>query len=144
MCERKATFIQAIFRLDHMSQTVLKGMVEHAMQRMQDYVPDGEDIDNDKPGSGLRVVESVDSSEELIRAREMVRHLQEERNRLLALVSDLQAGESALQLETSKLQKEREQREKDKDLNGGERDSKEAAAIAAVHLNLQVSLVHGA
>lgn len=127
-----------------MSQTVLKGMVEHAMQRMQDYVPDGEDIDNDKPGSGLRVVESVDSSEELIRAREMVRHLQEERNRLLALVSDLQAGESALQLETSKLQKEREQREKDKDLNGGERDSKEAAAIAAVHLNLQVSIVHGA
>ena len=141
MCERKATFIQAIFRLDHMSQTVLKGMVEHAMQRMQDYVPDGDDGENKKTGSGSSLLESGDASEELIRAREMVRHLQEERNRLLALVSDLQAGESALQLETSKLQKEREQREKDKELNGGERDSKEAAAIAAVHLNLQVSIV---
>ena len=32
MCERKATFILAISRLGHMSQTVLKGMVEHAMQ----------------------------------------------------------------------------------------------------------------
>lgn len=140
MCERKATFIQAIFRLDHMSQTVLKGMVEHAMHRMQDYVHEGEDGkgEGDKSSTGARVAESGDASEELIRTREMVRHLQEERDRLHGLVTELQAGESALQLETSKLQEEREQREKDKELNGGERDSKEAAAIAAVHLNLQV------
>ena len=39
MCDRKATFIQAIFRLDHISQTVLKGMVEHAIDRMKVYPP---------------------------------------------------------------------------------------------------------
>lgn len=140
MCERKATFIQAIFRLDHLSQTVLKGMVEHAMQRMVDYTPALDEEEKQKAAGGLKDSESGDASEELIRAREMVRHLQEERNRLLGLVNELQAGESALQLETNKLQEEREQREKDREFGGGERDSKEAAAIAADHLNLQVRL----
>jgi hypothetical protein len=37
MCERKGTFIQAIFGLDHLSQTILKGLVEHAIESMKDY-----------------------------------------------------------------------------------------------------------
>jgi HOOK domain len=118
MCDRKATFIQAIFRLDHISQTVLKGMVEHAIDRMKVYPPvedaeeDGQQtaVEQDRVGG--------DPSEELIRAREMVRHLQEERNSLLSLVS--------------------EQTDKDKEVGGRERDTKEAAAIAARNLNLQV------
>jgi hypothetical protein len=83
----QATFIQAIFGLDHLSQTVLKGMVEHAMHRMQDYPIDGEGVEEDRENDGVIVgvdlieegvvtaADSVgDSSEELIRAREMVRH----------------------------------------------------------------------
>ena len=40
MCENKTTFIHNIFGLNHNSQTVLKGLLEHAMQSMVDY--DGE------------------------------------------------------------------------------------------------------
>ena len=138
MCDRKATFIQAIFRLDHISQTVLKGMVEHAIDRMKVYPPvedaeeDGQQtaVEQDRVGG--------DPSEELIRAREMVRHLQEERNSLLSLVSELQVGHTALQKEATALQAQKEQTDKDKEVGGRERDTKEAAAIAARNLNLQV------
>ena len=139
MCDRKATFIQAIFRLDHISQTVLKGMVEHAIDRMKVYPPvddaeeDGQQtaVEQDRVGG--------DPSEELIRAREMVRHLQEERNSLLSLVSELQVGHTALQKEATALQAQKEQTDKDKEVGGRERDTKEAAAIAARNLNLQVT-----
>lgn len=140
MCDRKATFIQAIFRLDHISQTVLKGMVEHAIDRMKVYPPvedDEEDgkqtaMEHEHAGRG-------DPSEELIRARETVRHLQDERNSLLSLVSELQLGHSVLQKEATALQAQKEQTDKDKEVGGRERDTKEAAAIAARNLNLQVT-----
>ena len=139
MCDRKATFIQAIFRLDHISQTVLKGMVEHAIDRMKVYPPvDEEEEDRQKTAVEQEHV-GVDPSEELIRAREMVRHLQEERNSLLSLVSELQLGHSVLQKETTALQSQKEQTDKDKEMGGRERDTKEAAAIAARNLNLQVT-----
>jgi HOOK domain len=136
MCERKATFIQAIFRLDHISQTVLKGIVEHAIDRMKAYPSEGE-------ATGVAAaehppVQDLDPSEELIRAREMVRHLQEERNRLLGIVGELQAGHSALQVETTALQAQKEQIEKEKAMSGGERDSEEALAVAARNRTLQV------
>ena len=139
MCERKATFIQAIFRLDHISQTVLKGIVEHAIDRMRVYPPEGE-------ATGVAAaehppVQDLDPSEELIRAREMVRHLQEERNRLLGIVGELQAGHSALQVETTALQAQKEQTEKEKAMSGGERDSEEALAVAARNRALQVRLL---
>ena len=136
MCERKATFIQAIFRLDHISQTVLKGMVEHAIDRMKPYPPIGEET-NENTSSEMPA-HDLDPSEELIRAREMVRHLQEERNRLLGLVGELEAGHSALQSEANTLQAEIAHSEKEKEFGGGERDSKEAAAILARNRTLQV------
>ena len=43
MCEAKAKFIQNIFALNHASQTVLKGLVEQAMQRMQPYEGNGDE-----------------------------------------------------------------------------------------------------
>eukprot|EP00596_Hydrurales_sp_CCMP1899_P005175 CAMPEP_0119034874 /NCGR_PEP_ID=MMETSP1177-20130426/1896_1 /TAXON_ID=2985 /ORGANISM="Ochromonas sp, Strain CCMP1899" /LENGTH=711 /DNA_ID=CAMNT_0006992673 /DNA_START=257 /DNA_END=2389 /DNA_ORIENTATION=+ len=152
MCERKATFIQAIFGLDHLSQTVLKGMVEHAMHRMQDYPVDGEGVEGDREDDGALVlgadlIEEVtavdgvgDSSEELIRAREMVRHLQGERHRLLSLVGDLEAGQSALKQEADAMQTLREQSDRDKEQSGGERSNKETAAITAINVTLQMSV----
>ena len=80
-----------------------------------------------------------EASEELIRAREMVRHLQEERTRLLGLVSDLQVGQAALEGETLRLHEERERRDRDREASGGERDGKEAAALLALQHSLQVS-----
>jgi hypothetical protein len=153
MCERKATFIQAIFGLDHLSQTVLKGMVEHAMHRMQDYPIEGEGVHDDRGdlestavvsgidliGEGVAAMDNVgDSSEELIRAREMVRHLQGERSRLLGLVSDLEAGQSALKQEADVMQSQREQIDRDREVSGGERSNKETAAITAINVTLQV------
>lgn len=140
MCERKATFIQAIFRLDHISQTVLKGMVEHAIDRMKPYPPLGEETNEHTSLSADAPAQDIDPSEELIRAREMVRHLQEERNRLLGLVGELEAGHSALQSEASVLQAEIAHSEKEKEFGGGERDSKEAAAVLARNRTLQVGL----
>ena len=136
MCERKATFIQAIFRLDHISQTVLKGIVEHAIDRMRAYPPEGESAS--VAAAEHPPLQDLDQSEELIRARELVRHLQEERNRLLGMVGDLQAGHSALQVEATALQAKKEQAEKEREMSGGERDSEEAAAAAARNRALQV------
>ena len=36
MCEKKAFYINAIFELDHDSQTVLKDLVEHAMNSLKE------------------------------------------------------------------------------------------------------------
>jgi hypothetical protein len=88
---------------------------------------------------GVVAVDNVgESSEELIRAREMVRHLQGERSRLLSLVSDLEAGQSALKQEADVMQIQREQIDRDREASGGERSNKETAAITAINVTLQV------
>ena len=56
----------------------------------------------------------------------------------MSLVSELQLGHSTLQKEATALQAQKEQTDKDKEVGGRERDTKEAAAIAARNLNLQV------
>ena len=157
MCEAKAKFIQNIFALNHASQTVLKGLVEQAMQRMQPYQEGDDDDDEETEAEVVKreekstdvVVNStnVKSSnttaaravcmsshaapsssssssaavvtEDTLRTEEMLRHLQEERQRLLGVVSHLEEDNTALQSQITDLQSDLQSvsRDKNHDLN---------------------------
>ena len=159
MCEAKAKFIQNIFSLNHTSQTVLKGLVEQAMQRMQSYQGgDDDDKDDDEDeereaevgregktsdvvvlsmnpkssnttavrGTGISSTALSSSSsaaaaaaEDVLRMEEMLRHLQEERERLLGVVSHLEGDNAVLQSQITDLQSDllSASRDKNHDLN---------------------------
>ena len=93
-CENKAQFIQTLLSLKPSSQSFLQGMVQRAMQRAvpKDDAGEGEDDQvggsegdlgttgshNDNSSSlSAGPEESKATSEELIRSREMNKHLQE-------------------------------------------------------------------
>lgn len=84
MSEQKAQFIARIFALDHDSQTVLKGMIERVMTRVTNI-----EIDGAADGFGYLESSAVggddgnsaEISEDLLRSQELVRHLQDERQR---------------------------------------------------------------
>ena len=154
MCENKTTFIHNIFGLNHNSQTVLKGLLEHAMQSMVDYDGEGTadfdrlnsdfsesiatdayplslngetvSINANEEGSMDRDRVEGDPSEELIKSREMVRHLEAERD--------------TLQREVAAAVLIRTESEKDRMVNGGESGVKDAAATASLNINLQMLL----
>jgi hypothetical protein len=101
MCENKAVFIQRIFALDHDSQSVLKGIIEQVMSRVVDYEGEG---DEDGDADVSRPEEERDS-EDLLRSQELVRHLQDERQGLLASIADLEQNNSALSSELESVRK---------------------------------------
>jgi len=121
LCENKAKFIQNIFSLDHLSQSILQGMVQRAMDRTYELLDDighsisvGSVISSSREGWEVPVeVEGIvtrnggyapDSfSDELVRSREIVRHLQEERHRLIQTVSTLEDANSALTANVAEL-----------------------------------------
>lgn len=107
-CQNRAQFIQAIFGLDEDSKLVLKGLVESSMQRStrgnnnddddndnNDNTTNDDDNDNDK-----------NNSEELIEAHNMIKRLQEERQRLLASTNDLETSNQDLSEQVQTLSKQ--------------------------------------
>ena len=106
-CDDKAEFIGAIFALEEMSQLVLKGMVEAAMGRsssLEDEDEEGgfEGGSGDESGagggsSGGNNSNSAGSAEDLLRAQEMVRHLQDEKTKLVSDTASLERSNDDLQ-----------------------------------------------
>ena len=118
MCDEKAQFIARIFALDHDSQTVLKGMIERVMTRVTNLDSDEYDQDYNNNNNTLsgrnnnnnnnnnvgnegnnNLTFDGDMSEDLLRSQELVRHLQEERQRLLKEVSSLESNQNKLKTE---------------------------------------------
>jgi hypothetical protein len=108
-CDDKAEFIGAIFALEEMSQLVLKGMVEASMARsssLEDEDEEGERPFVEGPGgesgagggsSGDKSSNSTGSTDELLRVQEVVRHLQDERTKLVSDTSSLERCNDDLQ-----------------------------------------------
>jgi protein HOOK3 len=108
-CENKQFFIGKIFELSADSQSVLKGLVQHVMESAEDLAPDTSDafVDLDAIPAEEEEVTFGDtddtnaashaaSNEELLRAREMLTHMQQERSRLLADLQSLEAQNESL------------------------------------------------
>lgn len=109
VCDNKAAFIEKIFGLDNVTQNVLKDLIQQGLGRA---VPDDE-------GTTTRQRNSSDAAEELIRAQELARHLQEERDGLLNTVSELEGKCSLLERDVDMLKeklalKEDEQQERNR------------------------------
>jgi predicted nuclease with TOPRIM domain len=89
MCENRGVFISKITGMDHISQAVLKALIQRVMERVVDLGGTASDPVGDATGNA-EVGGSMEDSEDYIRSQELVRHLQEERQRLLRLVDDLE------------------------------------------------------
>jgi len=95
MCDNKGDFISRIFALDQDSQVVLKQMIESVMARVTNVT----DALSERDEFGVGSVGAGDESEDLVRAQELARHLQEERAKLLREVESLERGRVSMQLE---------------------------------------------
>lgn len=95
MCENKGTFISRIFALDQDSQVVLKQMIESVMSRVTNVT----NILSEQDEFGASSTGTGDESEDLVRAQELTRHLQEERTKLLREVESLERSRASIQLE---------------------------------------------
>lgn len=116
LCENKGIFIQRIFALDHISQAVLKALVQRVMERVSDVAEDDQEatdvLESAETGSAeyssrsgtKQDVLSSDISEEHVRSQELIRHLQEERQRLLSTINDLELRTQVLTAAKEKLE----------------------------------------
>ena len=89
MCEDKAKFIQMIFSLDITSQRVLKLLIEQVMSRVEPITNKNNTTNNNNNNND-------NTNDELLRANEMIRHLQEERHDLLNRINDYEIANSNL------------------------------------------------
>jgi len=104
MCEDKAIYISKIFELDLTSQKVLKQLIEKVMA----YVEPVDRYNNNSNSNN-----SNNNNDELVRANEMIKHLQEERQDLInrnheyeSMMSSLQDTNSTLGTQINKYEKE--------------------------------------
>jgi protein HOOK3 len=105
-CENKQFFIGKIFELSADSQSVLKGLVQHVMESAEDLAVDTSDAFVDLDAAPAEEEEvtfgepsaatQTASSEELLRAREMLAHMQQERSRLLGDLQSLETQNESL------------------------------------------------
>lgn len=77
MCDDKAIYISKIFELDLNSQKVLKQLIEKVMAYVEPVDKDNSNYNNDNHNS------NNDDDDDLVRANEMIKHLQEERQDLI-------------------------------------------------------------
>ncbi len=96
MCPNKAKFIENIFKLDSATQKILQVYIQRVMSSAIDVSTDTEVLNVDSASSGI--------SEELIRAQEMIKHLSNERNRLLETIASVEGRYSALHDDHEELQ----------------------------------------
>eukprot|EP00607_Mallomonas_marina_P007489 CAMPEP_0182416492 /NCGR_PEP_ID=MMETSP1167-20130531/799_1 /TAXON_ID=2988 /ORGANISM="Mallomonas Sp, Strain CCMP3275" /LENGTH=684 /DNA_ID=CAMNT_0024589295 /DNA_START=135 /DNA_END=2189 /DNA_ORIENTATION=- len=142
LSENKAHFIGNIFSLNHESQTVLKGMVERVMNRTVE-IPGGErerEREIDMSDTDAQYVEEEGGSEDLIRAREMIRYLQEEKQQLDSRVSELERSNLSLSTELSHTKELLLRSEQERDVTEGS-ERERAMVIANTSATLQMDLV---
>eukprot|EP01041_Mallomonas_annulata_P000351 gene351-629_t len=136
LSDNKAHFIQNIFSLDHESQTVLKGMVERVMRRTSAVDESVELSEGDHSYTEEEEEDGSGGSEELIRSREMVRYLQEEKAHQDQRVGDLERGNATLQGEVSRLKELLTRVEEERDVTEGSERNR-ALAVATASASLQ-------
>lgn len=132
-CDNKQIFIGKIFELSADSQTVLKGMVQNVMVTAED-IGGEEDEENEEEeavvvvsdsnngtgveeitfdtGANAAAVHSVTSgssshnlaNEELLRTREMLQHMTQERSKLLSELSSLETQNDSLKAQLARSQ----------------------------------------
>lgn len=111
-CDNKQVFIGKIFELSADSQSVLKGLVQHVMESAEDLAVETSDafVDVDVPAADEEEVTFATSNVaegatgsgpgaaegDLLRAREMLSHMQQERSRLLGDLQTLEAQNESL------------------------------------------------
>ena len=120
MCEDKAVFIPKIFELNDLSQAVLKGLVEQVMSRAEDIEDEnGEgrakmsnDVHDDAAEAmgDLQLSSSMTEKEQL-RVKEMLKHLQDERTRLLGEVNSLEQSNDSLKVQLTKTKERAQQKD---------------------------------
>jgi chromosome segregation ATPase len=130
-CETKAEFIGQIFELEEMSQLVLKSMVERAMGRTTALENDGNDETDNNEGGG--------DSEELIRAQEMIKHLQEERQRILNETSSLESINADLSSQITQLTNDLNEYKNERNLQQ-ESDRSRVAVAEQANVNIKMDL----
>ena len=108
MCEDKAIYISKIFELDLTSQKVLKQLIEKVMAYVEPV-----DRYNSNNTTTTNNSKSNSNNDELVRANEMIKHLQEERQDLInrnheyeSMMSSLQDTNSSLSTQINKYEKE--------------------------------------
>ena len=140
-CQNRAQFIQSIFGLDEDSKLVLKGLVESSMRRSSEGSNDNND-DNDNTNindNDDNNDNNNNNSEDLIEAQNMIKRLQEERQRLLASTSNLETNNQDLSEQVQTLSKQIEsynvEREKQELSDRGR-----TAAMESANAQLQMDL----
>jgi len=96
MCPNKAKFIENIFQLDSATQKILQVYIQRVMSTAVDISADTEMLHADIASGDV-------VSEKLVRAQEMTKHLNNERDRLLDTISSVEAKYSALHDEHQEL-----------------------------------------
>jgi len=124
MCEDKAVFIPKIFELNDLSQAVLKGLVEQVMSRAEDIEDEnGEgrakmsnDVHDDAAEAmgDLQLSSSMTEKEQL-RVKEMLKHLQDERTRLLGEVNSLEQSNDSLKVQLTKTKERAQQKDQERE-----------------------------
>ncbi|CAN0320497.1 unnamed protein product, partial [Ectocarpus fasciculatus] len=136
LCADKATFIQAIFSLDHSSQAVLKGMIERVMTRVSDV----EDADaGDGEGEEYTSASHKAATEDNMMLQDMVRTLQTEKLSMLSTIDHLENQNRQLADETKTL-KEELNRHDDQREAAEDNDRSRAAAVVSANRALEVEI----
>jgi DNA repair exonuclease SbcCD ATPase subunit len=134
-CDDKAVFIQAIFTLGEVAQLVLKGMVERAMARMYS-LEGGEAVEEEHEDASSHM---AGGTEELLRARELIRELQDEKQRHLSSALELESSNQALQEQCDRLERQVSDFSAEKARSDGS-DRSRVAAAEQVSAQLQLDL----
>lgn len=116
MCENKASFIRNIFLLSHDSQAILKELVEHVLSRAIDLEESNgeisiEEIDDEDPSTPSlqnKGTKGVSSEEDQLRSKEMIEHLQNERQSLLDEIQSLSKQNDSFKQQIYQLSHEKE------------------------------------
>lgn len=136
LCADKATFIQAIFSLDHSSQAVLKGMIERVMTRVSD-VEDADACDGE--GEEYTSASHKAATEDNMMLQDMVRTLQTEKLSMLSTIDHLENQNRQLADETKTL-KEELNRHDDQREAAEDNDRSRAAAVVSANRALEVEI----
>lgn len=121
MCEDKAIFIPKIFELDHLSQTILKNLVEQVMGRAVDA--DNEETDDlkltPKASSDNLSQQGINQAkdDEVLRANTMIEHLQVENEKLVNRLDTLLQSNQLLNNQIQQLSNESTQKQSEREIN---------------------------
>lgn len=111
-CSTKSVFIRAIISLDLVTETVLKSMIENVLNNSHPCLHGG-------ATRTLRYGGTEENSEALLRAQEMVKHLQGERQRFVDAITTLSATNTTLTETNAEVNKRLAVYESDMENDGG-------------------------